>query len=258
MNTDKLNDWLQMIAVVGVIAGLVLVAYEISVSNRIGLEQANAESLNRYGAVNTLFSNADAADIFVRAQEGDELSRQEMVRLDNMLNAWISALFYDWTLAESGTLSVEPGFVEFYAPAIQWFLGSEVGRRKWDTDSGDWDAQFAEIIESALAASKQRNVLGELDYLRGAADSIESPIESIPESGSALGHKQPFSIISGERLVSGVKQTLALQIDLVDLMRSHKQVTSIAETTYSSCICDALRICGDSNGLRLQDRNKRN
>jgi hypothetical protein len=173
MNASKLNDWLQMTAAVGVITGLILVAYEIRVSNRIGLDQANSESLSRYNEAIALASTAEAADIFIRSHEGDVLSRQEMLRLDVMLNAYIGAMYYDWTLSESGTLSYEQGFAKFYAPAFQWYLGSEIGRRKWDTDSGDWETPFAEIIDSALADPKQRNVLAELDYLRGAADSAE-------------------------------------------------------------------------------------
>jgi hypothetical protein len=173
MNASKLNDWLQMTAAVGVVAGLVLVAYEIRVSNRIGVDQANSESVSKCNEAIALVSTAEAADIFIRSHEGDVLSRQEMLRLDVMLNAYIGAMYYDWTLSESGTLSYEQGFAEFFAPAIQWYLGSEPGRRKWETDSSEWETPFAEIIDSALADPKQRNVLAELDYLRGAADSAE-------------------------------------------------------------------------------------
>jgi hypothetical protein len=173
MNASKLSDWLQMTAAVGVVAGLILVAYEIRVSNRIGLDQANAESANQWSAADAVYSTAEAADLFIRANEGDVLSRQEMLRLDGMLNARLSAVYYDWTLYESGTLAIDGGFADFYAATIQWYLGSEIGRRKWTTDSGAWNAKFAAIVDSALAASKQRNVLGELDYLRGATDSVE-------------------------------------------------------------------------------------
>jgi hypothetical protein len=173
MNASKLNDWLQITAAVGVVAGLILVAYEIRVSNRIGLDQANSESLSRWHEADAIASTAQAADIFIRSHEGDVLSRQEMLRLDVMLNAYIGAMYYDWTLSESGTISYEQGFAEFFTPAIQWYLGSELGRRKWETDSSDWETPFAEIIDSALADPKQRNVLAELDYLRGAADSAE-------------------------------------------------------------------------------------
>ena len=173
MNTTKLNDWMQIAAAAGVVAGLALVAYEVRVSNRIGLEQANAQSMSIYGAVNELYSTPDAADLFIRANEGDELSRKEMVRLDNLLNAWIGAVFYDWTLSNTGTIAFESSFADSYTPAIQWYLGSEIGRRKWETDKGEWESAFAEIVASALAASKQRNVLGELDNLRGATNSVE-------------------------------------------------------------------------------------
>ena len=173
MNTTKLNDWMQIAATAGVVAGLALVAYEVRVSNRIGFEQANAQSLSNYSAVDELYSTPDAADLFVRAYEGDELSRKEMVRLDSLMNAWIGAVFYDWTLSNTGTIAFESSFEDSYAPVIQWYLGSELGRRKWETDKGEWDPAFGEIIASALAASKQRNVLRELDYLRGATNSFE-------------------------------------------------------------------------------------
>jgi len=129
MNASKLNDWLQTTAAAGVILGLILVAYEIRVSNRIGLDQANSESLSRYLEAIALASTAEAADLFIRAHEGDVLSRQEMLRLDEMLNAYIGSMYYDWTLSQSGTLSFEQGFAEFYTPAIQWYLSSELGRR---------------------------------------------------------------------------------------------------------------------------------
>ena len=173
MNASKLSDWLQMTAAVGVVAGLILVAYEIRVSNRIGLDQANAESANRWNAADAVFSTAEAADLFIRANEGDVLSRQEMLRLDGMLSAWLSAVYYDWALYESGTFASDGGLGDSYVASIQWVLGSEVGRRKWTTDSGDWNAKFAAFVDSALAASKQRNVLSELDYFRGATDSVE-------------------------------------------------------------------------------------
>ena len=173
MENSKLNDWAQTAAAIGVFIGLALVAYEIRVSNRIGIDQANAESLNKFGEVFVQLSSIDGADLFVRAHEGDELSRQEMVRLDNMLNTQITALFYDWTLVQGGTIAFEGGFAHYYTAAIQWYLGSPVGRRKWETDRGGWDSSFATVIDSALAAQTQRNVLGEIDYLRGAESSMQ-------------------------------------------------------------------------------------
>lgn len=110
---------MQIVATVGVIVGLLLVTYEIRVSNRMGIDQAYAESLSSYGQVSALFLTVDAADLFVRAQEGEALSRKEMVRLDNLLNAEINALFYDWSLVSGGTLSLETEFKDFYRPAIQ-------------------------------------------------------------------------------------------------------------------------------------------
>jgi hypothetical protein len=173
MNTSKLNDWLQMAAAAGVIVGLILVAYEIRISNRTAIEQANAESASQFNAAVALYSTAEAADLFTRAYEGDVLSRQEMFRLDQMMNAVLSSIYYDWSLSQSGTIFADKKFLELYGPSIQWHLGSEIGRRKWEIDGQDWGAPFAAIVNSALAASTQKDVLAELDYMRGATESIE-------------------------------------------------------------------------------------
>lgn len=51
MDSSKLNDWVQIAATIGVIAGLILVAYEIRVSNRLGFEQANADRMERWNSL---------------------------------------------------------------------------------------------------------------------------------------------------------------------------------------------------------------
>jgi hypothetical protein len=69
MNSTRLNEWLQIAAGVGVIVGLVLVAYEIRISNRIGVEQANAVVVEKWDKVSELALQPGVAEFFVRAHE---------------------------------------------------------------------------------------------------------------------------------------------------------------------------------------------
>ena len=171
MNKTKLNDWMQLAASLGVIIGLVMVASEIRTSNRIGLDQANAESTDRFSTLYQHLSSADAAELLARAHEGEELTRAEMYRLDSLLNLIVVTLFHDWTTEQSGTVSFEGGFEAFYTPSIQWFFDSAPARRKWELDRGAWETPFANIIDRALANTDKRSALADLDYMRGATES---------------------------------------------------------------------------------------
>ena len=71
MNTTKLNDWLQMTAAVGVIAGLVLVAYELRISNRMGYEQANAEGIRMWTDHDRAKFSPELVELIVRNAEGE-------------------------------------------------------------------------------------------------------------------------------------------------------------------------------------------
>ena len=82
MKETKLNDWIQIAASLGVIVGLILVAYEIRTSNRLGIDQANAESIEKFGSMYEHFSSVDAASLLVRAHEGGELTRVEIYRFE--------------------------------------------------------------------------------------------------------------------------------------------------------------------------------
>jgi len=173
MNSSKLNDWLQIGASVGLMLGLVMVAYEIRISNRLGVEQAAADRMGKWTTLSEVAISTNASDLFVRAHEGDKLTRAETRKLANLTSVFLNTIFYDWTLTQTGTLTFPGGFESFYRSTIQSYVGHEHGRRHWETIRGAWRAPFSEIIDDALAAPDPRDVVGELDYIRGETDLIE-------------------------------------------------------------------------------------
>ncbi len=173
MDTRKLNDWVQIAATIGVIAGLVLVAYEIRVSNRLGFEQANADRMDRWTTINEVALSTGAVELLIRAREGDELSRVETERLNQFESVVLNTLFYDFTLAETGTVTFPGGFASFYQGVIQGYLGSEISRRHWEVIREYWRPGFGTTIDSALAAPDQRDYLAEIDFIRGTIDRLE-------------------------------------------------------------------------------------
>jgi len=173
MNTAKLNDWLQIAAAVGIIAGLILVAYEIRISNRIGIEQGNAAAIERWAANGEIVLTSNVSELFVRAYESEELSRAEAVQLNALSGSFLNALEYDMLLIETKTWEASSGTGGMYRNAIQFFLGSEHARRRWEVNRNGYSPSVVAIVDQALAAPEQRDVLAYLDYIRGATDRLE-------------------------------------------------------------------------------------
>lgn len=170
MSTSKLNDWLQIAAAAGVIVGLVLVAYEIRVSNRIGLEQAYASSIERWELIYQLGTSPEIAELWVRAHEGNELSRPEAFVLNNYIDTFLSAVDIDLTLQDTESLSVP---AEMLHGDIQYYVMNDYFERRWSVVRHLYGEHVAGAVDGALNSPSQRDVLAYLDYIRGASDQLE-------------------------------------------------------------------------------------
>jgi len=173
MNTPKLNDWLQIAAAIGVIAGLLLVAYEIKVSNRVGVEQANAARFQNWAVLNEQLQSSEMSDLFVRTYEGAEFTRAEAAKYQSLIDTFLISLNYVYLLAKTDSVDYGPHFGSYHRGYIQWYLGSDFGRRYWAVTRAQWEPTFSAEIEKAVNAPDQRDVLAELDFLRGATEQNE-------------------------------------------------------------------------------------
>ena len=88
MKTGELNDWLGVVTNIGVIVGLILVAFEIR-QNNIALEQeARVAEVEVYDGIRgawqnweyAIIENSEVADIWMRGNAGEPLDRLEEFR----------------------------------------------------------------------------------------------------------------------------------------------------------------------------------
>ena len=173
MNTAKMSDWLQIAAAVGVIIGLVLVAYELRQSNRIAWEQASADALERWDRVAEFEFQSETAELLLRVHAGEELSREETIKLNAYYDVALNTILHEYRLYKTRTLDLPQGFEHAYNRLIQFYLGSQHGRRRWEVMKNEWQPEFVGVIDRALASHNQRNLIGELDYIRGASDRLD-------------------------------------------------------------------------------------
>ena len=149
MNSAKLNDWIQIIAALGVIGGLLLVAYEL----RQNTEHAISESVRvLYAEYRTIIKSeyeSDIAELLVRAiEQPEDLTDAEILKVSAYLSALVG--FYDqhFSLHELGVVGNDG--LDNLADEVDFLLTSKLGRAWFDDNKGWMQPEVAATIEQQL------------------------------------------------------------------------------------------------------------
>ncbi len=102
MDSAKLNDWLQVIAIFALVASLIFVGLQMKQTQEIGQGQAAgyyAENANLFR--NTIIENAE---VWRNGCMDEELSDGDQTKFAQMFNEYVSTTFWLWVAAEVGVL----------------------------------------------------------------------------------------------------------------------------------------------------------
>ena len=84
MDSDRLNRWLTLAANIGVVAGIVLLVYELNQNREMMRAQVRNEISDRLVDIQmTVASNPQLADVLYRARAGEELTGSERTQFFN-------------------------------------------------------------------------------------------------------------------------------------------------------------------------------
>ena len=134
MKKREVNEWLGVITNIGLIAGLVLVAYEIQ-QNNITLErEARISQIEVTDGLRdawqnwefAIIENRDVADIWMRGNAGDHLEPLETYRYEQMAKAMFR--LYAQTYIQISTISGES-----HDQSVELLIGSLDGRSRLRT-----------------------------------------------------------------------------------------------------------------------------
>ncbi len=128
MNTSKLNDWMQILTSLGVLAGLVLVAHEIRQNTEFAIAEASRETYSGWTQVSWAELETDIGDIYVRSIENPEnLSSADIFKL----NAWYTLIMSQYDLGIPGS---DQGMPE---ADIEYYFTSKFSR-VWFEENENW------------------------------------------------------------------------------------------------------------------------
>jgi hypothetical protein len=162
MDSAKLNDWLQIIGMLGIIASLVFVGLQVNQTQRVGEGEEIASFVELSTNMRTLF--IEHADVWRKACAGEELSAEGQTKAAMLYKAY-TELAYNFGAASRAGISQSssqflinrfaanihryPGFAELAATHNVWTLQGERGRDIEDV------RLFAKAITARLAVLKE-------------------------------------------------------------------------------------------------------
>lgn len=169
MNMTKINPWLNFIANVGVIAGLILVAVQINQNTEITKAQIANDYFLADMTLELSMMGDDPAESWVKAVYApNEISRLDAAILDRYFNYGVVQI---QRLQEMHELGLAPDDWQERVDYLSWHLGNEVGRRWWSYSKGGWPDDIVKHVDSIL---ERRNYSANQDLLDAILPTVES------------------------------------------------------------------------------------
>ena len=150
MNLDSTNRWLTLAANVGVLAGIIFLAYEIQQNTAATRLEAAGNFQSSFAEIEMLIAgNPEFAELLRKGREGEEISSTEELRLfvfySNVLRQWQFTHFQ--YLSDALDEDIWQGQRAFLAQVI----GDDLGLFKdWQLHKRQYSAPFNEVVESIV------------------------------------------------------------------------------------------------------------
>jgi hypothetical protein len=144
---DKLNHWMTLIGNVGIIAGVVFLAYELQQNNELLVQESRYSMLQN--SKDWIQFNAGSEEIsnLIFLDSGETLSELDETRRFNILVGNMLAWQWEWEQSRSGLF----GETELPVPAFRAFwrvLGLD---RNWPEIRETLDPSFVIFMENEVA-----------------------------------------------------------------------------------------------------------
>ena len=148
MNSDRLNRWLTLVANIGVITGLILVAYEINQSGKQLEIAASADGVDNFTqAMETLVQDENLARLVFRAERTfEELDDFERWRVNRYLDGYMSMSEQDYRVITQ----IDGGDLAGFDHDMREYMRLEMYREYWSQSADRHGPGFRQYVNGIL------------------------------------------------------------------------------------------------------------
>ena len=105
MKSEKLNDWLQLVGLFGIVASLFFVGMQVRQTQAIGEGESATNFMESTIAARSIL--AGHADVWVRGCLNEELSVVDQAVFAQLYRAYMQSSYFAWLAARNGILDVD-------------------------------------------------------------------------------------------------------------------------------------------------------
>ncbi len=148
MVASKLNERLQIIASLAVFLGLILVVYELKLSNSVALAEHTRDAYYAWLDIASIEMEGDLGRVVIKSyEEPDKLTSEELFKLNAWLISIMSLFAYGHVADELGFSTIPPLIDEPYA---RYLFGSRYARQWFERNKFWVGTKNAEIISRVI------------------------------------------------------------------------------------------------------------
>ena len=157
MSRDEIGDWIQIIATIGVLAGLILVAVEIRQNSRLVHAELNAQQMFHLESVYGAFRNPEFAVVFQKSiTQPESLTPAEELMIDGHYRTLISFLWLDLVLVDRQVFEDTNAYWADYA--VRHGIGTVFGQKWWSQHKLGYSDRTERLIDESLERLKKGQV----------------------------------------------------------------------------------------------------
>ena len=170
MKSKQLNDWLQVMASIGVVIGLMFVALELRENSRVAKEQGISAMSGAYSNFLSRLDDPSARDVLIRAmEETGEFSLEESMQLTSLYLELLNGAEADFVIGESRGLSSDISVTDALSTTV--WLSNRHGRAFWKNARVLYTPEFTALVDSGMDGRANGFVV---DWLKSIGDGATS------------------------------------------------------------------------------------
>ncbi len=154
MNSEKVNDWLQIVGMFGIMASLVFVGVQVRQTQVIGEGESAMRSFEATIVAKQLF--IDNIDVWVKGCAGEEMSVAEEATFAHLYTTYVTASFFSWLNAQQNILDLSPDNIVYgFAANIHRYPGIAriaLAEIEWAEQTLKDDLESARDFSEAITA----------------------------------------------------------------------------------------------------------
>ena len=150
------SAWIQIIGMIGVIAGLLLVTYEFRQNRQLARADLNSQQIVHMSSIHSAFRNREFAAVFQKSlEQPDSLTPDEKLMMDGHFRDLINLLIRDSMMFNLGVYEDDSAFWADYV--VRHGLGTDFGRQWWSQNKDPFGRTNIEI-DGALERLKNGEI----------------------------------------------------------------------------------------------------